>query len=91
MGYNFKYTKETVKVFVKPILIEILDVTNWHETCLRVKTQTNLTIMNNLFTEYQNAKLRSKEFMKNGQLHRYFETLIEMNNYKKLMVKVIAN
>lgn len=48
--------------------------------------------MKELINQYENSKTRSKAFMKSGQLHRYFETLVEMNNYKRLMVAaVIAN
>ena len=91
MYYRFKYTKETVKVFVNQILIELLTVTFWHETCLKGITQTNFNIMKELIKQYENAKNRSKVFMKKGQLHSYFDTLIEMNNYKKMMVAVVAN
>jgi hypothetical protein len=47
--------------------------------------------MKELIKQYESAKNRSKVFMKNGQLHSYFDTLVEMNNYKKMMVAVIAN
>lgn len=47
--------------------------------------------MKELIRQYENAKKRSKVFMKNGQLHSYFDTLIEMNNYKKMMISVVAN
>jgi hypothetical protein len=29
--------------------------------------------------------------MKNGQISAYFEALLEMNKYKRLMIAVIAN
>lgn len=47
--------------------------------------------MNELIRQYENAKIRSKVFMQKGQLHSYFDTLVEMNNYKRLMVAVVAN
>lgn len=43
---RFKYTKETVKVFVKQILIDEYAVTFWHETCLNIINQSNPNIMN---------------------------------------------
>ncbi len=47
--------------------------------------------MNELKKQYDKAKTRSKQFMQNGQLHAYFNTLVEMNNYKRLMVAVVSN
>ena len=47
--------------------------------------------MKELIKKYENAKKRSIEFMKNGQLTAYFETLLEMNRYKRLMMAVVAN
>ncbi|GAB1308419.1 hypothetical protein KH5_11020 [Urechidicola sp. KH5] len=47
--------------------------------------------MKDLIKQYETAKAKSKEFMKSGQLSAYFDALIEMNRYKKLMVAVAAN
>lgn len=47
--------------------------------------------MGNLSKQYETAKQKANEFMKNGQISQYFEALLEMNKYKKLMVAVIAN
>lgn len=47
--------------------------------------------MKELIKQYENAKKRSLVFMKKGQLSAYFDTLLEMNNYKRLMVIVVAN
>ena len=47
--------------------------------------------MKNLTKQYENAKQNSIEFMKNGQISAYFEALLEMNKYKRLMVAVVAN
>lgn len=47
--------------------------------------------MNTFSTQYETAKNNSKEFMKNGQISAYFDALLEMNKYKKLMIAVIAN
>ncbi|HEY9169730.1 MAG TPA: hypothetical protein VIN72_09600 [Lutibacter sp.] len=40
---------------------------------------------------YETKKNTALNFMKNGQLSAYFEALIEMNNYKKLLFAVCAN
>jgi hypothetical protein len=40
---------------------------------------------------YETKKNSALNFMKNGQLNAYFEALIEMNNYKKLMYSICAN
>ncbi|MDP2069484.1 MAG: hypothetical protein Q8K04_11055 [Lutibacter sp.] len=40
---------------------------------------------------YETKKNSALNFMKNGQLNAYFEALVEMNNYKKLMFTVCAN
>ncbi len=47
--------------------------------------------MNDLIKQYENAKISAKIYMKNGQIHKYFEALLEMNKYKRLMVAVVAN
>lgn len=47
--------------------------------------------MRNLNTQYQIAKINANEFMKRGQITQYFEALLEMNKYKRLMVAVVAN
>ena len=47
--------------------------------------------MKNLTKQYENAKQNSIEFMKNGQIGAYFEALLEMNKYKRLMVAIVAN
>jgi hypothetical protein len=47
--------------------------------------------MKDLFKQYETAKNKALKFMSNGQLHAYFDALIEMNHYKKLMLKVSAN
>jgi hypothetical protein len=47
--------------------------------------------MNELNDKYENAKLNSIEFMKNGQISAYFNALLEMNKYKRLITAVIAN
>ncbi|HSQ46810.1 MAG TPA: hypothetical protein VLM44_07835 [Lutibacter sp.] len=40
---------------------------------------------------YETKRNSALDFMKNGQLNAYFEALIEMNNYKKLMYTICAN
>ena len=47
--------------------------------------------MKELIKQYENAKMRSLEFMKRGQLSAYFDTLLEVNKYKRLMLVVVAN
>jgi hypothetical protein len=47
--------------------------------------------MNDLNFKYENAKLNAIEFMKTGQISAYFNSLLEMNKYKRLLVAVIAN
>lgn len=47
--------------------------------------------MNDLTNKYENAKQNSIEFMKNGQISAYLNSLLEMNKYKRLMVAVLAN
>jgi len=47
--------------------------------------------MKELAKQYEIAKKKALKFMRNGQLHAYFEALNEMNNYKKLMIAVRSN
>ncbi|MBL4939896.1 MAG: hypothetical protein JKY16_06465 [Lutibacter sp.] len=47
--------------------------------------------MKELIKQYLDAKNKALNFMKNGQLNAYFNALIEMNHYKRLMLTVSAN
>ncbi|MDX8552203.1 hypothetical protein MK851_01005 [Tenacibaculum sp. 1B UA] len=47
--------------------------------------------MRNFTTQYKIAKQNANEFMRKGQIPQYFEALLEMNKYKRLMVAVVAN
>lgn len=47
--------------------------------------------MRDFKNQYEIAKHNSKFFMKNGQISAYFDALLEMNKYKRLMLAVIAN
>jgi len=47
--------------------------------------------MKDLANKYENAKQNSIEFMKNGQISAYLNSLLEMNKYKRLMVAIVAN
>lgn len=47
--------------------------------------------MNSLLKQYENAKKNSKEFMRKGQIKEYFNALLEMNKYKRLLVSVVSN
>lgn len=47
--------------------------------------------MRNFNLQYETAKSNANEFMKKGQITQYFEALLEMNKYKRLMVAIVAN
>lgn len=47
--------------------------------------------MKALVENYETKKIEALNFMKNGQLNAYFDALIEMNIYKKLLFTVCAN
>ncbi|MDX6745495.1 hypothetical protein SHK09_01725 [Polaribacter sp. PL03] len=47
--------------------------------------------MNTFTTQYETAKSNATEFMKNGQISAYLNSLLEMNKYKRLMITVISN
>lgn len=47
--------------------------------------------MKNLTIQYELSNKRAKEFMKNGQISKYFEALLEMNKYKRLLAAITAN
>jgi hypothetical protein len=47
--------------------------------------------MKDLNYKYENAKQDSIEFMRNGQISAYLNSLLEMNKYKRLMVAIVAN
>jgi hypothetical protein len=47
--------------------------------------------MKELIRQYETAKNKALNFMNKGQLNAYFDALIEMNYYKKLMIAVKAN
>ncbi len=47
--------------------------------------------MKNITLQYEMAKQQANEFMRKGQIAQYFEALLEMNKYKRLMVAVVAN
>ncbi|MGB0892537.1 MAG: hypothetical protein ACPGUU_09315 [Flavobacteriaceae bacterium] len=47
--------------------------------------------MRNFNLQYETAKKNANEFMKRGQITQYFEALLEMNKYKRLMLAVVAN
>lgn len=68
-----------------------LFVTFWHKICLLSKTTNKLNGMNNLTKQYETAKNNSIEFMKTGEITKYFEALLEMKKYKRLMVAIVAN
>ncbi len=47
--------------------------------------------MRELKHQHEIAKNKATLFMKNGQINDYFNALLEMRRYKKLMVAVVAN
>ncbi|MBT7425256.1 MAG: hypothetical protein HN779_04315 [Flavobacterium sp.] len=47
--------------------------------------------MKELTKQYETAKQNSIEFMRTGQISDYFNALLEMNKYKRLLVAVVAN
>ncbi|CAL2062431.1 hypothetical protein [Tenacibaculum sp. 190524A05c] len=47
--------------------------------------------MKNITKQYEQSNRKAKEFMKNGQISQYFEALLEMNKYKRLMMAIAAN
>lgn len=47
--------------------------------------------MKELIKQYEAAKEKALTFMNNGQLNAYFEALVEMHHYKRLMIAVRAN
>lgn len=47
--------------------------------------------MKALVENYETKRNSALDFMKNGQLNAYFEALVEMNNYKKLLSTICAN
>lgn len=47
--------------------------------------------MKELAQHYQTAKTNSIQYMITGQINAYFDALIEMNYYKRLMKAVISN
>jgi hypothetical protein len=47
--------------------------------------------MKELIKQYETAKNKALKFMNKGQLNAYFDALIEMNHYKRLMLTVSAN
>lgn len=48
-------------------------------------------IMKELIKQYESAKNSALNLMNNGELHAYFDALIKMNHYKKLMIAVQSN
>jgi len=47
--------------------------------------------MKNLTKQYEAAKQNSIEFMTAGRISDYFNALLEMNKYKRLITATVAN
>lgn len=54
-------------------------------------TTIKTKLMKELIKQYETTKKKALNFMNKGQLNQYFDALIEMNDYKKLMLTVSAN
>ena len=76
---------------IKAYYFEILLVTFWHGNCLHSINQLNYTKMKELINQYNIAQKEVLKFMRKGQINAYFDALIEMNHYKKLMIAVQSN
>jgi hypothetical protein len=53
--------------------------------------QRNKTIMKELTNHYETAKTNAIKLMEAGQINAYFNTLLEMKKYKRLMIAIVAN
>jgi hypothetical protein len=47
--------------------------------------------MNELVNKHETAKQNSIDFMRTGQISNYFNALLEMNKYRRLLNAIIAN
>ena len=47
--------------------------------------------MKELTKQYETAKQNSIDFMRTGQISNYFNALLEMNKYRRLLNAIIAN
>jgi len=89
--YSFKDNQTTAHVFIIQCNFRRYLIAFWHRNCLTVNNQLNSPKMKELFKQYETAKKESIKFMKMGQINAYFDALIEMNYYKKLMIAVTSN
>ena len=58
---------------------------------LRNTNNVILIIMSTLFIQHETAKRNAMQFMKNGEITAYLDSLLEVAAYKRLMVAVISN
>jgi len=47
--------------------------------------------MNELANKHETAKQNSIDFIRTGQISNYFNALLEMNKYRRLLNAIIAN
>lgn len=47
--------------------------------------------MNDIIKHYETAKNEALKFMRKGQINAYFDALIEMNHYKRLLIAIQSN
>jgi len=80
-----------VKILLNQSIFESSLVTFWYGSCLNFKTTNKNSIMRDLTNKYESAKENSIEFMEKGQISAYFNALLEMNKYKRLMIAIVAN
>ena len=47
--------------------------------------------MKELTYRYENSKKEALKLMKAGKINAYFNTLLEMKKYKRLMIAIVSN
>ena len=52
---------------------------------------TNTNSMKDLKLKYETAKNKALQFMQNGQISAYLNSLRKMNQYKSMMIAITSN
>lgn len=47
--------------------------------------------MKNLMTQHELWSLKAKKYMEEGQITQYFEALLQIHKYKRLLIAITAN
>lgn len=47
--------------------------------------------MDDLIQKYETAKSKSIQYMQKGEISAYFNSLLEVNQYKKVLVAIASN